>query len=136
MAPAGVVAVVAFVVAFARDQQGPGVVTPGPRPAHTAGAVTADRWVDDLESEHTERRRGFESLRFGYPGAALTLDGMIVFRCPFWPVAAFLVAFGLLCLRLGHDWIRVRRARLDRLAGAAYQQRRGQNRARETDVAT
>jgi hypothetical protein len=26
--------------------------------------VIADRWVDDLESERTERYRGFESLRF------------------------------------------------------------------------
>jgi hypothetical protein len=25
--------------------------------------VIADRWVDDLESERTERYRGFESLR-------------------------------------------------------------------------
>jgi hypothetical protein len=32
---------------------------------------------------------------------------MIVFRCPFWPVVAFLVAFGLLCLRPGHRWVRV-----------------------------
>jgi hypothetical protein len=48
-----------------------------------------------------------------------------------WPVVAFLVAFGLLCLRLGHHWARVRRAWLVRLAGATYQQRRGQNRARD-----
>jgi len=52
---------------------------------------------------------------------------MIVFRCPFWLV----VAFGLLCLRLGHHWVRVRRAWLGRLAGATYQQRRGQNRSRD-----
>jgi hypothetical protein len=45
---------------------------------------------------------------------------MIVFGCPFWPVVAFLVAFGLLCLRLGHHWVRVRRAWLGRLAGATY----------------
>jgi hypothetical protein len=37
------------------------------RPAHTAGVVIADRWVDDLESERTERYRGFESLRFRHP---------------------------------------------------------------------
>jgi hypothetical protein len=29
--------------------------------------VIADRWVDDLESERTERYRGFESLRFRQP---------------------------------------------------------------------
>ena len=37
------------------------------RPAHTAGVVIADRWVDDLESERAERHRGFESLRFRHP---------------------------------------------------------------------
>jgi acyl-CoA synthetase (AMP-forming)/AMP-acid ligase II len=57
---------VAFVVAFARDQQRSGVATPGWRPAHTAGAVTADQWVDDLESERAERHWGFEFLRSGY----------------------------------------------------------------------
>jgi hypothetical protein len=36
----------------------------GRRPAHTVGAVTADQWVDDLESERPARVRGFESLRF------------------------------------------------------------------------
>jgi hypothetical protein len=56
---------------------------------------------------------------------------MIVFRFTFWPVVAFMVAFGLLCLRLGHHWVRVRCAWLGRLAGATYQQRRGQNRARD-----
>jgi hypothetical protein len=56
---------------------------------------------------------------------------MIVFRCPLWLVVAFPVAFGLLCLRLGHHWVRVRRAWLGRLAGTTYQQRRGQNRARD-----
>jgi hypothetical protein len=35
---------------------------------------------------------------------------------------------GCCALRLGHHWVRVRRAWLGRLAGAAYQQRRGQNR--------
>jgi hypothetical protein len=34
------------------------------RPAHTAGVVIADRWVDDLESERVARHRGFESLHF------------------------------------------------------------------------
>jgi hypothetical protein len=67
MAPAGgggVIAVVAFVVVFARDQQGPGVGTPAPTTAYTAGVIIAGRWVDDLESERAQRHRGFESLRF------------------------------------------------------------------------
>src|SRR6185437_9919378 len=45
---------------------------PGRRPAHTAGAVTADQWVDDLESERAERHRGFESLRFRPPTSTNT----------------------------------------------------------------
>ena len=36
----------------------------GLRPAQSVAVVTADRWVDDLESERAERYRGFESLRF------------------------------------------------------------------------
>ena len=40
---------------------------PGRQPAHTVGAVTADQWVDDLESERPARVRGFESLRFRHP---------------------------------------------------------------------
>ena len=36
---------------------------PGLTTAHTAGTVTADQWVDDLESERWATTRGFESLR-------------------------------------------------------------------------
>jgi len=36
----------------------------GLRPAQSVAVVTTDRRVDDLESERTERYRGFESLRF------------------------------------------------------------------------
>jgi hypothetical protein len=39
--------------------------------------------------------------------------------------------WAVLCLRLDHHWVRVRRAWLGRLAGATYQQRRGQSRARD-----
>jgi hypothetical protein len=62
--PVCATAVVAFVVAFARGQQGPERSHPRLRPAHTAGVVIADRWVDDLESERWATTRGFESLRF------------------------------------------------------------------------
>ena len=49
------------------------------RPAHTAGVVIADRWVDDLESERTERYRGFESLRFR-PSTSTNTEIMITSR--------------------------------------------------------
>lgn len=52
---------------------------PGLRPAHTFGAVTADQWVDDLESERAERHRGFESLRFRAPTSTST-DMVITYR--------------------------------------------------------
>jgi len=47
--------VIACVVAFACSQGAREWPRPGLRPAHTAGAVTADQWVGDLESE---RARG------------------------------------------------------------------------------
>ena len=75
---ASAVVVVAFVVAFVCDQQGPGITTPGLRPAHTAGVVTADRWVDDLESERWATTRGFESLRFR-PSTSTNTDVLITY---------------------------------------------------------
>jgi hypothetical protein len=75
----GVTAVVAFVVAIARDQQGPGGLRPGLRPPQNVGAVTADPRVDDLESERTERYRGFESLRFR-PSTSTNTDIVIISR--------------------------------------------------------
>ena len=83
--------VVAFVVAFARDQQGPGVVMPGRRPAHTVGAVTADQWVDDLEIERWATTRGSN------PSASALLtstntETMITSGREGTPVVAFLVA--------------------------------------------
>jgi hypothetical protein len=65
---------------------------PGRRPAHTVGVVTADQWVDDLESERPARDRGFESLRFR-PSTSINTD-MVITRGSAWTaVVAFLVAF-------------------------------------------
>ena len=52
---------------------------PGLRPAHTAGTVTADQWVDDLESERWATTRGFESLRFR-PSTSTNTDVLIIYR--------------------------------------------------------
>ena len=43
-----------------------------PRPAHTAVVVTADRRVDDLESERTERNRGSNSFAPAIPERLLS----------------------------------------------------------------
>jgi hypothetical protein len=57
----------------------PGVVTPGPTTCPYCWAVTADQWVDDLESERAERHRGFESLRFR-PSTSTNTEIMITSR--------------------------------------------------------
>jgi hypothetical protein len=51
---------------------------PDRRPAHTVGVVTADQWVDDLESERWATTRGFESLRFR-PSTSTNTDVLIIY---------------------------------------------------------
>ena len=65
-------------------------------------------------------RSGGSLKSFQWFDQMATVSGVIVFWFPFWPVVAFLAAFALLRLRLGRHWVRVRRAWLGRLTGAAY----------------
>ena len=76
--------------------------------------------IIDADGRCCVTRSGGSLKSFQWFDQMATVSGVIVFWFPFWPVVAFLAAFALLRLRLGRHWVRVRRAWLGRLTGAAY----------------